>query len=1485
VNNGSQSLTSRADSEFLAFIVQSNLSTETNPPAALRAAAVAAPQPTGIANSPAEFIKMLWELSTVNSGGTYLFYQLLADGAGLPAALFDDSGIAAMTLVVALQRESTYPSGGRMFNAINALVTTDPIDPKTAIVDFSGLSMPTDSQTLASQATLSDIASFYGVDIGTLVRSNPNALLTTGAPIPIAGLYRQLQPNEVGEGKDPLQMLADYYSVGVTPRITKADIANFNPGVAVATLNVFRIPPFTYAVTGTGPGRTFPSMAAYYAADLSALAYQARAVRGLFADHTIKIDPLSYDAQPNLGLGNAGLTLEREHGDTPPQLPANPTPDQIKAYANATMLQLYQLLSAGIEANAFFKASVDSAAFGPKDPPATPPGAVVTKRRVRKLVARHAAPSADQNLLYDQALGFTNSANINAATPPVQSGLPPVGANPYVGIGGILQFRLAWQDLFGNRTPNPFSMPQPSDPPPFGGLPSPIFYPDRPIPLDQWPNTTRAYVYSGSAGSPSLDIKLNLDSTPYNPSMTQRSRHLNAVRAMDDMPVWQRNAVNDLAKYTLIYFQLNQDYTPLGIPGLTGSAVTMSLRNALLADAEQPLPDQARKSILDYVNAVVLYLTARAAGNSAPAPGETKISLPIDLTKVAPAKDIIRLELELSFARTGLLVDPALRGLADGLKVTSSIPVDGALPTPKAATADPPAEPNYPVALTLFAAQFEAAFVSANWRMRIGTSSAEPDQPNNARAYTVWAVRMAVPTGSSPQGINFSISNDPRYYAPLPIASALQTLTVAINRYVTGSPYPDGEPVATMFTSADPNAWLAECLTAIDDFLSASYSTPTFVLDRLLGLKETGPVGPDLGYLARMLQHKKTLAAAIASTAASVLDQPAQTDLRAAAVDKLEQALLRRLSNANTLTCVMVLQVSKAKYTPPLPAGVTAPRLFGQPLGVLTTPPVDARNPNGNFAMSTAKIPLQGDDSDASTLAFLFTSRSAEEQAYVQLKLSYALSHLEHNIHGVPGIENYEQSSWITFLTGPYFTPIMPAKGDDFAIPVALRALPTPATVVAQTGTASLVDQNGNPNANAAQSPADLKFWDYEFSYLYNQAAQDTIIAQVEFNRPAAGLNAFAATPEDTLYAALAQFVAIYPAVSRDLESYLRPINGKTRADTPDFINAEYAVAALETVVKGVADAYQAWADQHLQARLVAAAPPRIVYRFEIALEPGTSDPPEAIVHIRPQSIMRDGAAVANFLPLALVGIDPADYAATIIDSNPSTGEVRYRYMLRADARNRTLPEILPYEAALLIAQRNVGFAPLDLFALQNGWASVQVVRNRHLSPDANVTTNSVFEFATAEARFADPLVPLLDYASYPIDQGASGAEPISAWITAFFGSLLAPGAGVTFVQPVLTKLETGYSYQLVPDTPLVPATQIPISLLPPQSTEGATDPAFLANVSAVAQEWFDTQKPVNNATSEFQFGLAVFSASGRSDMPLLRIGALTLASRNVTQN
>ena len=80
------------------------------------------------------------------------------------------------------------------------------------------------------------------------------------------------------------------------------------------------------------------------------------------------------------------------------------------------MLQNYQLLSAGIAANAFFTASIDGAAFGPTDP--APTGATALRRQVRQLAAPHAASVGDYH--YEQGLGFAGSAKINAALPPDQ---------------------------------------------------------------------------------------------------------------------------------------------------------------------------------------------------------------------------------------------------------------------------------------------------------------------------------------------------------------------------------------------------------------------------------------------------------------------------------------------------------------------------------------------------------------------------------------------------------------------------------------------------------------------------------------------------------------------------------------------------------------------------------------------------------------------------------------------------------------------------------------------------------------------------------------------------------------------------------------------------------------------------------------------------------------------------------------------------------
>lgn len=1475
VNNGANGLTGRADSEFLSFIVQSNLSTETNPPQSLQMDALAAAEPpSGIANTPAEFIKLLWELSTVNSGGSYLFYQLLAEGTGLPPALFDESGIGTLTLVVTLRRDAAQTKGQRIFNGVNALLTTAAIDPQSSVVQLCGVSSPTASQPLTADASIAGISDAYGIDIAGLASSNADARLTLGKPIPVSGLYHQLLPGDVGNGKDPVTAMAKYYSVGAAQPITAGDILAFNLGVPVEALAVFKIPSFTYAVMADGPGNTLADIAKYYQTDLAALAYGARDVTGVFAQTTVTIDSVALDATPNLGLTNAALTLERERGLPPVTLGANPTQAEIDTYTQATLLQLYQLLSARIVATRFFKPSVESAAFGPRDVPVLPP-----QGKVRKSGTGFVAAAEDSPYLYSQALGFSALALVNPAPAAALPGLPAAASNPYIGIGTLVQLRVDWQDLFGNRTPSPLSDPAASDAPPFGNVPMALTYSDRLVPLDAWPSTTRSYRYTGAVGAPVLNIVLAFDLTPYEPEGANAKAYLNTVRFGDELPVWQRNAATDLARFQLIYFQLNQNYDGLGVEGLAGPAVSMSLVNSLLATPELPLPDTARRAILDYVNQAVVYLAARAAGNVATSPQKTSLAIPVDTTTLARGSDIIRLDVALRLSRQAGLVAPALRALRDGVAVLSTIPVDASQDKPVQGKNNPVDTPAYPVTLRQFADDFEGVFVTADWQMRLGTSSADPATPNDTRTPTVWAVRMAKPTSAKPQGIGFQIGNTPCYFAPLPIASRLQTLQVDVNQYQSGTPYPAGTAIPTTFTNVDPNVWLAECLAAIDDTLGATYATPMFQLDRLLGLDETpeGVNDPQAGYLYRLLQSKKVLASAIASTATPVLDQPAG-DLKPAAVDKLEQALLRRLSNASSLTCVAVFPVTNAHYAPALPSGVVAPRLFGQPTGNLGN---TGALSNDNFALSTAKIPLAaGAGDDASSLAFLVSSRSAESEAYVQLALGYALTHVEHDIHGVPGIENYQQSRWVTFLTGPYNEAIKPSSGARFAIPIALRALPVPATVVAQTGRSSAIDLSTAP-------PAALKAWTYRFSYLQQQAAQDSVIAHVVFNADAEGqMLRGTPSPTDQLYTALAQFVAIYPAVNRDLETWLRPIDGRTAVGDPAVKLASNAVAALDTVVSNVAEAFAAWAASRSVTARVLESNYKVEYTFEIRLVPDEQTQ-AAHVQILPQAFTQYGQPSSNFLPAATVLIDPDNYTPRQISFDPATGAVTWGYELRKDAKNPSLPPVLPYEAARLINERSVEFAELDLFALQNGWASIQVSRNRHLAPDPAVKTTPAFEFASAVARFADAMVPLLQIPSYALDRQGLQPESITHWLDGFFAGLLAPTLRADTALPVLLGLQSSYTYSLVPDAGKnsVPPTVVPVSLLAPTLTAGEVHPPFITQVGNANQQWFEAAQPVRDESAGFRFGLTVFSGTGTNRLALLKIDALTLAAKNIAQD
>ncbi|NDY74239.1 hypothetical protein DO021_20415 [Desulfobacter hydrogenophilus] len=1490
-SDGSNGLMNRGKSEFLSFIVQSNLSTETNPPPILFAAKDAAKDEkvSGIANSPTDFVKLMWELSTVNQGGYYLYYQSFKEGDGLPPGIFDDSGIAVLTIVITLARNEASPVGQRVFDFCNALVTVDTIDPERSIVALEGVSDPAVGKPLLGTETLDELSACYGVNLGALARSNRTVMFASGAVIPIAGLYRELTPDDCAGGKDPIQMLADYYSEGAIEPITKQDILDYNPGTKVESLSVFRIPAFNYRVEpAAAPGASFAALGDYYGISNDALGYQARNVARLFpAGAVLTIDTVVFDAQQNLGCGNTGMSVLRERG-------FEPDPSHSDTYPINELLQLYQLLSTNIRENAFYNRSPNTASFGPQDMDDTHHEPNGTEARMLKSslnreypkprrLSRSFRASQDSHFLYQQAVAANNAfATLNAAVVPESAILPQPDDNPYRGVGGILQFNLSWQDLFGNQIPNPLSFPQPGDPPPYSGFPMPILYTDTLIPIEQWSNTETGYRYQGTKGLPELVVNFTLNVKPYLPNDTNTFalRRLNATRHGADEPIWLQNAKADLAVYTRVFYQLTQNYDAAGVPGLSGNAVSIRLVNTLLSDRTGSQPEGLHSSLVNYVEQCVLYLQAIvAAGTPVEAPSAV-LTASVQLKDVSD-DDIIQVSVALVLERQGLLCDPALRGLGNlGLRVESIIPAVTEAPASTVQSDVIDQDTDTTPSLVPFARGMESVFATDDWCLRIGVGSVDPASTVQSRTPSLWAVRMSLSGATSASGLDFTIGANPLHYAPRLVATALKTFNADIAPYETGQPFPAGNPQRISFSGVDPNQWYADFLTAVDTFLTPPYTTSVFVFDKLLNLDDGANASGNKGYLAKMLDYKADLAESMATTLLSIYANSSDNShLKRAAAEKFKQALLGKLSTANTLTSISVFPVTGAKYDKSLNKDVVSPpRFYGQPQATTVKDPEQKKN---NYSFSTAKVPLtKSTEEGNSALAFLFDSRHATRGAFVTMDLAYSLTHLEFDIRNVSGIKKYEQSNWISFLTGPYKRHIGDA-GKDFTFPILLRALPTPPTMVAQSGSPIKTSKDGYAAVSDGAEASDLRRWSYEFSYLGSRAAQDRMLVTVEFNRPPDTkdiLNASSKSTAEELYRALAQFQAIYPAVAQDLDTYLRPLNGDSDPTAQEMLDAQYALAALDNVVKNVTDKYKAWVNSSIKMAEDESAP-RVVYQFEVGLNESTDADNRAIVEVVPLSFTLDNKSATNFLPVAHVEVDPKNYDAELVSSTEA-GFATYQYRLKDD--NGEEPTYLSYDKALTIAKRTIQFPRLDLFALQSGWSAVQVTRNQRLSPEGGPETSKEFTFLSDEVRFADPMRPLLVYPSFPLGTG-NKPESMKTWLSNFFTLLLTPDTTIPFTQSILIKLEARYSYRTAELVADLPCTILPLSLLPPTNTEGKISPPFVTAVATAVQHWFDTAYPVVGTSSAFSFQLSVFSDSGKNDMPILQVRNLTIPAALVS--
>lgn len=1305
-------LASRGDDELLAFLLQTNLSTETNPPPLRGAEALRAGdgRPVrGIANRPAEFVKLLWECSTVRSGGYYLHYELPEEGAGLPASIFDTSGSATLTLVIAYDRELLDAAGGgRLTDFVNAFATTAPIDVERTVMTALSQSAPVAAPALAGHETLAQLTALYGTDAGRLAALNGTVPLAAGSRIPLEGVVHQVDGDDLAGG-DPLGAVAARFSRGASEPLTGAALAAFNPGVAPVLGAPLRIPPLTSVIGSggaNGPGASFDALAGWYGLSHDALGAAARDVPGLLGTAAPRVDSEQRDLLAGLGTGNAGVELTRANLGEPPALPQRPTGVEVEAFARGYLFSLYTLLQATVPETPFFRASTPGMPFGPRH--LVDPDEAHARRNApeRRRAALRAA--ADAPLDYSQTVGFRTLAKVD----PVPGDADR--ANPYAGVGTLLTLRLRWLDLFGNVAPTPFTAPPAGYRGPLNGLPLALGYGDRIVGLAQWPNVRSFHRYDGAAGQPRLTVALSLQTAAYEGSGGAAA------------------AAQDLRTFELVGWQLAQDYDGADVPGLSGRAVSMALESTLLADPRIALGDDRERAVRGFVAACTAWLRAVVAGGDpGPAPAAA-LTFDVALDRLAD-DDVIALRLAFVLERRASLVDPALRALDDGRRdATAVLPAGG--------------DDRSAVSLRGYAEAFEQAFATADWQLRVGTSAAAAD------AVSVWAVRMARRAGGP--GLGYAIDAAPSFYAPRPLATELRSARVEIGTYASGRAFPAASTSA-QFSGVDLNVWAQQAFRAIDAFLAPAYAGSALVLDRLL--RALDPAHDDL--LEQVLEHKATLAGAVAASVEPILAASADdAATRDAAGEKLRQALLNELSAAFSVTAVTVFGVSGARDRRPLPPGVaSAPRFFGQPLGTLSAPAratgaADAGDSSGQqtFALSSAKVPLTpaGGDGD-SRLAFLFSSKDAAEQAYVTLDLSWAMTQLEHEIRTVPGIRGYEQSSWIAFATGPFTTPVATAV----EIPVVLRALPQPPTVTTQTADASVA---------RPVRPQQLAEWDYAFGYLYPGAAQDTVTATVRFNVPPQLVRG-QGDAEAELFRSLAQFASAYPAVAADLDAALRQLDGRTEPGDPRVQTARFAVAAFAQLAGEVATAYEAWARPPTGVAVASGesdGPVPVTRTFELGLSAAAQQRARVDVY----------SADGPDAPPPDVRIDPETWEARAAGSLAPGARWGFEYLRRGSDGSEP-GDWLGYGEALALPARSVGYDGLDVLGVQNGWSSVHVVRNERLVPDG--VTRDTFRFQTPEVQFADPVVPLLRHDGFPLDTVMPGPAPLADWLSSFFAQLL----------------------------------------------------------------------------------------------------------------
>ncbi|MFI1564699.1 hypothetical protein ACH4ZX_16895 [Streptomyces sp. NPDC020490] len=672
--------------------------------------------------------------------------------------------------------------------------------------------------------------------------------------------------------------------------------------------------------------------------------------------------------------------------------------------------------------------------------------------------------------------------------------------------------------------------------------------------------------------------------------------------------------------------------------------------------------------------------------------------------------------------------------------------------------------------------------------------------------------------------------------APLPIRGTVQPRTFALRPLATtlvsltrvSTPVFDPASGTTPtheerdYQGADAEVWARSFLSDVEDVLSPAY------------VRAAHALAP--GALDGLVAVKERLAGAVAEGLAPVLDVPGaeDTDARTAAVETLRQELLRSLTRGYDTAAVLQYDTRVTSVWPDASARLTASPVLGAG--------VDPSGP-GSVTLSGGKISLadSGDPGESpGRLSLLLSLPDPAEHAVVDLAPHLRLPEIEFGI--APGVDGYERSDWLTFLSPP-------ADHDPAGISIDLGTPRVPIPLRGYPAMPTLLDHQALVPVSAA-GLADALHWQYRCAVRHHPAEQDTIDLTVVFNRTA---TVALAAADDGLFTALAR----YSAVSAPLLGLLtglrdwQPSPDGTPSDE-ETVLAE-ALGTLAGLASEVAGAWQThWSGRYragAASRTTAEASPATEthrYALRLTAEAGW------YTGLRLTRPAEPGPAEVGWPDLVCVTGDGERIplrreAAGGTDPDTADGVAARTYAIPA----RKVPASGPITLELT-------FPRVHIARYQNASASVRVTRNAGLLGEEWPGTAPDFVYRTPETGCPEPVVPYIDI---------SDTVPIAPWPEQPLGALFeALFDGDPAGRPIAVGAR--YAYTLVPGEP-------PLTALLPvvQSTLGTYDEAATpTDLTAALDAWRLREQPAED-DGAWAFRITLHSSVDPSlQRPLLQL-------------